>query len=41
LWQSWVRGQGERTAAMAVMLLVALTLLVVPARYLLSRSEAV
>jgi iron(III) transport system permease protein len=41
LWQSWSRGQWERTAAMAVMLLVALTVLVVPARYLLGRREAV
>lgn len=41
LWQSWVRGQWERTAAMAVMLLVVLTVLVVPARYLLGRREAV
>jgi hypothetical protein len=40
LWQSWVRGQGERIAAMAIMLLVVLTALVVPARYLLGRREA-
>jgi iron(III) transport system permease protein len=40
LWQSWSRGLIDRTAAMAVLLMVFLLLVVLPIRYRLARSEA-
>lgn len=39
VWETWLRGQQERTSAMAVMLLVAVALLTLPARSLLTRRE--
>jgi iron(III) transport system permease protein len=40
LWETWLRGQQERTSAMAVMLLAAVALLTLPARSFVTRSQS-
>jgi iron(III) transport system permease protein len=39
LWETWLRGQQERTSAMAILLMAAVAILILPARSLLTRSE--